>query len=302
MPSDCRGFRSRLTAAGAAAAVLVALTGSAALAHNAGWKSGARNNDAATGFAGWRGTGLEVVSGWIDWRNGWSGMQSYASGRNPRTLRSKSSNVSFGHGLFPSGGSLAACASGEYDDEQREVARRLANNGVGDAEIRLGWEANGDWFPWSAAGKPAEQWKACFTSVAQAMKSEAGGLRIAWSMGKKGRIDVRTIWPDGAPITNVCLSHYDDAQDRFGNEAYEGGPWGLEAWADFARGKGKKFCLGEWGVGRAGDNPQYIQDMHDFLERNAGTIAHEAYFNAGDNRLYPVGPNPRSSALYQQLF
>jgi hypothetical protein len=302
MPSDCRGFRSRLTAAGAAAAVLVALTGSAALAHNAGWKSGARNNDATTGFAGWRGTGLEVVSGWIDWRNGWSGMQSYAGGSNPRTLRSKSSNVSFGHGLFPSGGSLAACASGEYDDEQREVARRLANNGVGDAEIRLGWEANGDWFPWSAAGKPAEQWKQCFTRVANAMKGEAGGLRIAWSMGKKGRVDVRTLWPDGAPITNVCLSHYDDAQDRFGNETFMGGPWGLEAWADFARGKGKKFCLGEWGVGRAGDNPQYIQDMHDFLERNRDTIAHEAYFNAKGHQLYLSTRVPRSAALYRELF
>ena len=138
-------YTRRLVAA--ATAVLMAVTGSAALAHNAGWLSGARNNDATTAFAHWRGTPrLGVVSGWIDWKNGWSGMYNYASGRNPRTLRSKSSNVSFGHGLFPGGGSLAACASGDYDDEQREVARRLVNNGVGDAEIRLGWEANGDWF------------------------------------------------------------------------------------------------------------------------------------------------------------
>jgi hypothetical protein len=229
-------------------------------------------------------------------------MYGYASGSNPRTLRSKSANVSFGHGLFPAGGSLSACANGDYDDEQREVASRLVANGAGDAEIRLGWEANGDWFPWSAAGKPADQWKACFTRIAQVFKSQSGAFRIAWSMGKKGRIDVRTIYPDGAPITNVCLSHYDDAQDRFGTETYLGGPWGLEAWADFARSKGKKFCLGEWGVGRAGDNPTYIQQMHDFLERNAGTIAHEAYFNTGDNQLYPSTRLPKSAALYRDLF
>ena len=95
------------------------------------------------------------------------GMNSYASGSNPRSLRSMSPNVTLGHGLFPSGSNLAACAAGSYDDEQREVARRLAANGVGDAEIRLGWEASGDWFPWSAAGKPADQWKACFTRVGQ---------------------------------------------------------------------------------------------------------------------------------------
>jgi hypothetical protein len=295
-----RGLASRLLVGAAAATVLVALTGSAALA--AGWKSGARNNDSASAFASWRGTPLGVVSGWIDWKNGWSGMYNYASGRNPRTLRSKSSNVSFGHGLFPGGGSLAACASGDYDDEQREVARRLVNNGVGDAEIRLGWEANGDWFPWSAAGKPADQWKNCFTSVAKAMKDEAGSLRICWSMGKKGRIDVRTIWPDGAPITNVCLSHYDDPWDRFGTETYHGGPWGLRAWLAFARDKGRKLAFGEWGVGRAGDNPQYIQEMHDFLEEAGDSIAHESYFNTGKYRFYPVGENPKSSALYQKLF
>jgi hypothetical protein len=282
--------------------VLVTLTGSAVLAHPGGWKSGARNNSAATGFASWRGTGLGVVSGWIDWKNGWSGMYSYASGSNPRSLRSKSSNVSFGHALFPSGGSLAACASGSYDDEQREVARRLSANGVGDAEIRLGWEANGDWFPWSAVGKPADQWKQCFTRAANAFKSVNGAFRIAWSMGKKGRIDVRTIWPDSAPITDVCLSHYDDAQDRFGTETFMGGPWGLQAWIDFARSKGKKFCLGEWGVGRAGDNPQYIQQMHDVLERNAGAIAHEAYFNTKHYQLYPSTRVPKSAAHYRELF
>ena len=137
-------------------------------------------------FASWRGTGLGVVSGWIDWKNGWSGMYSYASGTQPRTLRAKSANVSFGHGLFPKGGSLAACANGDYDGEQREVARRLAANGAGDAEIRLGWEASGDWFPWSAAGKSAEQWKSCFTRVAKAMKAGAPKLRIGWFMAKKG--------------------------------------------------------------------------------------------------------------------
>jgi hypothetical protein len=302
MPSDCRGFRSRLTAAGAAAAVLVGLAGPAALAHNAGWPSGARNNDATTGFAGWRGTGLGVVSGWIDWKNGWSGMYSYASGTQPRALRAKNANVSFGHGLFPQGSTLSACAAGSYDDEQKEVARRLATNGAGDAEIRLGWEANGDWFPWSASSSTATTWKTCFTRVANAMKSAAPNLRIAWSMGKKGRIDVRTIWPDGAPITNVCLSHYDDAYDRFGTETYLGGPWGLQAWIDFAKSKGKKFCLGEWGVGRDGDNPSYIQSMHDVLERNAAAIAHEAYFNTSEYQLYPSTRVPKSAALYRELF
>ncbi|MGD9740980.1 MAG: hypothetical protein AB7U48_16460, partial [Bauldia sp.] len=163
------------------------------------WKSGTRNNNATVPFASWRGTPLGVVVGWIEYRKGWGGMYAYASSGSPRHLRAKSSNVSFGHGLFPNGGNLAACARGDYDDEQREVARRLVANGVGDAEIRLGWEASGDWFAWTAVGKPADQWKSCFTHVARAMKAVSPRFRIGWYMAKKGRIDVRTIYPAGAP-------------------------------------------------------------------------------------------------------
>jgi hypothetical protein len=286
----------------ASAIVLVSLTGSATQVWAGSWKSGVRNNGYTVPFAGWRQTSLGVVTGWIDWRNGWTGMYNYVSGSSPRSLRAKASNVSFGHGLFPAGGTLAACAAGSYDDEQREVASRLAANGVGDAEIRLGWEASGDWFPWSAAGKPPEQWKSCFTHVAKAMKAAAPNLRIGWFMAKKGRIDARTIYPSDAPITNIGVSHYDDDQDRFGDETFLGGPWGLRAWLAFARSKGKKFAIGEWGVGRAGDNPAYIQQMHDFFQYAGNDLAHEAYFNTSEYQLYPVRSLPKSSELYRQLF
>jgi hypothetical protein len=308
MPSDRQDFRSRLTAAGAAAAVLVTLTGSAVLAHPGGWKSGVRGNRDAPGFASWRGTPLDVAVGFIQWKNnGWAEMTSYAGGSDVRRLRSYSPNVSLGHALFPKGGSLAACASGSYDDEHREIARRLVANGVGDAEIRLGWESNGDWFPWSIKWSSVSQWRDCFVRVARVFKSQSAAFRIAWSMNKKGRGDVRTAWDAevGSVVTNICISHYDDPWDRFGHETFMGGPWGLEAWADFARARGKKFCLGEWGVGREGDNPTYVQQMHDFLERNAGTIAHEAYFNStgtANFRFHPSTRVPKSAAHYRELF
>ncbi|MGD9895021.1 MAG: hypothetical protein AB7I59_01555 [Geminicoccaceae bacterium] len=292
----------RLWLARIAGSVLLATALASAVQAGATWTSGVRNNEATQTFAAWRGTSLKVVTGWIEWKAGWAGMYAYAGGVMPRTLRAKSPNVSFGHGLFPQGGDLAACAAGDYDDEQRTVAGRLAANGVGDAEIRLGWEASGDWFPWTAVGRPPEQWKACFTHVAKAMKAAAPRLRIGWFMAKKGRIDVRSIYPDGAPITNIGISHYDDGQERFGDETSLGGPWGLRAWLAFARGKGRRLAIGEWGVGRRGDNPAYIQAMYGFLREAGDAIAYEAYFNTGKYQLYPVAGNPRSSALYRQLF
>ena len=80
-------------------------------------------------------------------------MLSYMSGTNPRTLRSMSSNVSIGLGLFPrSGGNLADCAASKYAANHRSIGSRLAANGVGNAEIRLGWEANNDSYPLDRGG------------------------------------------------------------------------------------------------------------------------------------------------------
>ena len=158
---------------------------------------------------------------------------------------------------------------------------------------RLGWEANGDWYPWTAVGKPAAQWRDCFTRVAKAMKAAAPNLRISWHMAKEGRIDARTIWPDGAPITNVSLSHYDDGSDRFGHETHMGGPWGPRAWPSFARSKGRKLAIGEWGVGRASDNPRYIQEIYDFPGR--GRERHRARIVLQHRAVpdLPRGPEPQ---------
>ena len=67
---------------GVAIALLVGLHAGAAMADDATWDSGTRNNDATLPFIAWRGkTPLKVISGWIDWKNGWTGMVNYASGR-----------------------------------------------------------------------------------------------------------------------------------------------------------------------------------------------------------------------------
>jgi hypothetical protein len=292
-----------------AGGVILALGATAASAHNAGWKSGVMRTAVAEpqAFANWRGTPLGVAIGWIQWRDGgWKRMYEYASGNDIRVLRRASANVSLGQPLFPTGGSVWACAHNQYDANHREVARRLVANGVGNAEIRLGWEGNGDWFPWAAAGTDPANWRACFVNAARAFKSVSSNFRIAWSMSKKGRLDVRKLWPAGNAdlISNICLSVYADPWVRWGQETYEGGPYGLRAWLDFAKAKGKKLCIGEWGVGLHGDDPAFVQKMHDFLTyaMTTGAFAHEGYWNNAKGRLYPTTSVPKSAALYRQLF
>ena len=284
-----------------ASVALLALTGEAALAHVT-WKSGGSCRDVGA-FAGWRGTPLGLATGWAP-HGTWNEMLNYMSSSNPRALRSNSANVSIGLGLFPkAGGNLADCAANKYATDHRSIGSRLVANGVGDAEIRLGWEANNASFVWTAVGKPAAQWKACFTNAAKALKAGGPNLRISWHMAKKGKLDVDTIWPQDAPITNVGVSHYEDEYARLGTETADGSPWGLRAWLAFAKGKGRKLQMAEWGVGRVGDNPAYIQAMHDFFHFAGADLAHEAYFNCGGvTRVHPVGPVPRSSERYRSQF
>jgi hypothetical protein len=282
------------------AAVVLGLSSGAVLAEPA-WKSGVSGAN-GTGFASWRGASLGLATGWAPWNN-WSSMIGYMSSSNPRALKARSSNVSIGLGLFPkSGGNLADCAANRYAANHRSIGSRLAANGVGDAELRLGWEASNASYPWTAVGHSAEQWKACFTNAAKAIKSGGPNLRIAWHMAKKGKINPKNIYPDGAPITNIGVSHFDDDQARFGMETADGGPWGLRAWLAFARSKGKKLELAEWGVGRRGDNAAYIENMYEFFRDAGSSLAHEGYLNGREHQLYSSTRVPRSSARYRQLF
>ncbi len=284
-----------------AVAIVLGLSGQTASAAPT-WKSGT-NGHSASSFASWRGAPLGLAVGWAPWNN-WSSMLSYVSGSNPRTLRSMSSNVSIGLGLFPtSGGNLADCAANKYAANHRAIGSRLAANGVGSAEIRLGWEANNASFPWTAVGRSADQWKACFTNAAKALKSGGPGLRIAWHMAKKGKINVNNLWPSEAPITNIGVSHYDDGEARFGMEkAFGNSPWGLRAWLAFAKSKGKQLEMSEWGVGRRGDNPAYIQNMYNFFREAGNGLAHEGYLNGREHQLYSATKVPKSSAQYRTLF
>ena len=285
-----------------AAVILIGFSSGLALAETT-WRSGV-GGSGATGFASWRGAALGLATGWAP-TNNWNEMLSYMSGTNPRTLRQRSTNVSIGVALFPdNGGNLADCAANRYAENHRSIGSRLAANGSGDAEIRLGWEANNKTFGWTAVGKSAEQWKACFTNAARAIKAGGPHLRIAWHMAKKGKIDVRTLWPDQAAslITNIGVSHYDDNEARFGMETSKGGPWGLGAWLAFARSKGKKLEMAEWGVGREGDDPDYISKMHEFFRKAGSTLAHEAYLNGREHQLFSATRVPKASARYRELF
>jgi hypothetical protein len=303
------------------------------------WASGAASADDAA-FAAWRGHPLDVVDTW-DNRATWDEIQhpdiygaitGFAS--FPGTLALGTAMVPGSGATLAPGVTFAACARGDYDPYFRQLGRDLVALQRGQSIVRLGWEANGNWYAWNAdnAASPTE-WIQCFRHEAQALKSTAPGVRIDWNMNADTKTPSTShnpadLYPGDDVVDIVGVDFYDnwpalktdaDWSSHFLDSMWgpTGGPKGLGAWLAFARAHHRPLSVPEWGIvhgadparcGCGGDNPVYVRHMHDFFAQNAQAIAYEAYFNLGNfsgDTTFLVDPpttSPGAAAAYATLF
>ena len=254
-------------------------------------------------------------------------------------------NLSLGIGLLPpSGASLASCAAGQYDVYWRNLANNLASYALHSAYLRLGWEMDGTWYAWSApqgSGKEAS-FAGCFRRIVQVMRQAqpANQWKFVFnptfdSWRSKDYLDA--VWPGDDYVDVVGVDIYDqswatntypypstcDAACRLTRQqtAWNGYSWRLNTLRNFAIAHGKPLGFPEWGVisrsdgHGGGDNPFFIQKMHDFILDPANNVAFHAYFNITNSRVdsrltdsiaydNPAGPTrlPNSAARFRQLF
>jgi hypothetical protein len=223
------------------------------------------------------------------------------------------------------------CAGGAFDNQIRAVAEGIVRRGGQNAIIRLGWEANRmRGFPWAVTGN-GTAYKACFRRWVSILRSVRGqAFTIDWNMAQAGNLPyhVDQMYPGNDVVDVIGAQQYDRCNpSRTDGEwqatyhrqhARTGSPIGLGRWLDYARSKGKRLSVPEWGVGGPNDvcqnpgidNPAFIHRMFSFFRENAGSIAYEAYFNGhgflsdrkGSHKLAPSGYNPLSAAAYRALW
>jgi hypothetical protein len=219
-----------------------------------------------------------------------------------------------------SGGSLSACAAGDYDANWRTFGATLAAKGRQASIVRLAWQFNGNDVEWSATDPVP--WVDCFRRVVTAIRVNAPEARIDWSMNAHG-----TDEPQGGDTFDVYPG--DDFVDVIGIDAYDmtpsspdeasfteqcRGPEGICTVADFARRHGKRLGVGQWAVvtcngfgDRGDDNAFYVERMHRLFQENADIMGYETYYNDRKTRSFctslldPVEA-PTASARYQQLW
>jgi hypothetical protein len=278
------------------------------------WRSGA--TDTGASFVNWRGRPLDVATTFED-DGTWEGTEVVWALETGALVDFKG-RLSIAVPMLSNGkDTFEQCAAGAYDVHFRALGKTLKRYGREDSYIRLGWEGNGNWYPWSANGNTAG-WKVCFRREVQALRSVAPGVQIDWNMNKDGSTNAVDIYPGDDVVDVIGVDYYSmypalNSRANWDRMYLKTGinktPIGIGAWLAFAKSHGKRLSVPEWGVnngggGGGGDDDAYVQYMHNFFKTNAEHIAYEAYFNSQCPNfcIVPPGKNPQAAAKYRQLW
>lgn len=224
--------------------------------------------------------------------------------------------LALGVPMVTKGANFAAGAKGAYDEEFKRIAEKLVSHKRADAYIRIGWEFNGDWYPWTAKGRP-ELWKTYFRRIAQIFRETPGGhFRIVWNPGLgEYSIAPDLAYPGDDVVDVIGVDFYNrksnpvdvDPQVRWAR--YLAKPYGLDWVASFAREHGKPIAIPEWGTGTkpdgsgAGDDPYFIARVGEWI-RNNNVVFHGYWdYPASDyNALMSDGAQPKVASEFKRQF
>lgn len=243
---------------------------------------------------------------------------------------------------------FTALKRGDFDTHFQEVANylkpmidRVVNGKVYTLTIGLGWENNGNWYPWFGGGDPAG-YKAGYERIAALFLATDPRFRLDWNctLGQMN-IAASAIMPNPDSFHTLSTDIYDEFQAYqaslygFGKEVerfrdrYKGGNFGLDWWAGEARRLGKDFMIPEWGVcdwrkynsdgslmvSGGDDNPIFIEKMAEWMDANGDVLVWQSYFErfyTGVNHALSRGPlvngvitptkMPKSAEAFLRLF
>jgi hypothetical protein len=267
-----------------------------------------------------RGSPVNVVVTFSD-RSSWNTITSPWIGSGAEKFAGFAGTWVISQPFFPNGGGdLGSCANGAYNAQWQKFGSWLVSRGRADSIVRLAWEFNGDWFPWSVKNNPSA-WVGCFRQVVSAMRSTDPQVRIDWTLNAHSPNAFEN-YPGDQYVDIIGIDTYDHWPASVDEASWNkqcNQATGLCSVIKFARAHGKQFSVPEWGLvsksdtgaGRAGtaggDNPFFMQKMHATLRANADVLAYEAYFNdsaPGNVHSSLINPaeHPNGAATYASLW
>jgi hypothetical protein len=236
--------------------------------------------------------------------------------------------------------SFEAGARGEYNAYFTALAENLIKAGLEDSILRIGWEMNGNWYTWSARGHE-EGYAAYWRQIVTTIRRVPGAEKLQFNFNPTddpGKCDIEKAWPGDDFVDVVGLDLYDCSWIPETYPFPEGlseeevllrqkKVWAelhlprLKRWSRFAQAHQKPFCFPEWGLCArpvkgghgGGDNPYFIEKMHEFMTDPKNNVVAQSYFDCSvpkdvntDHRLCPdekgFSQFPRSAEVFKKLF
>jgi acetyl esterase/lipase len=298
-----------------------------------GWSSGASGDGVAMGsFESWRGSPVTMAGTWND--------SDAASQTDLPTLASEFKNwngdldVAVGGTVLGSGESYAEAAKGAYLDRWTAMAKNLQSlrgDKAGTTFARPFHEFNGDWYAnWRVTPGNVADYQKAFRLMAQTIRANCPRCKVVWSPNNgtsSGSASPLDAYPGDAYVDVIGVDSYNangatvvtspQTWQEYADATNGPNPVGPEAWRKFAESRGKPISFPEWGLnsgGGGGDDPAYIQGMHDWMAEHAakpgetnlgGKVVYDVYFNiamgGNDGFLIKDGPNPQAARAYTTL-
>jgi hypothetical protein len=287
------------------------------------WVGGNKTSSSMAEAEAWRGSPMDFATAYPEYSS-WSAMAN--SSWSIGVWKGYGGRLAYGLPLLPQDrrGQWDDVISGAHDDVFRTIAQQMVDNGFGDSAIRVGLEANGDWFPWGANASTAAQYKAAFRRVVGVMRAVAPKLTFWFDTSAsanplpgtsgRGAPMLDTLFPGDDVVDGISMDHYDfyslvaQTDQAFKDAMSPPSGTGLQDAVDFARAHGKGFAVPEWGLhGQQGpgDNPFFVQKMFDFFTQNKDVLVFENYFDEPDAYIHnslKSGQDPESAAVYRRLW
>ena len=250
-------------------------------------------------FASITGTHPVLASDYLLRTSGWDGMDG-AAGSEDWMLgqwRNSGYRLVLGVPILPggSGGTLAAGAAGAYNAYFAILAQTLVTDGAANAILRLGWEFNGTWYPWSVASNAdAQNFASFWRQIVTTMRAVPGQqFKFLWNPngGGPSSWNLELAYPGSAYVDYIGTDIYDQywgssptpqaSWDTAVNQT-----WGLNWLVSFAAAQGRPIAIPEWSVDfrsdghGMGDDPNFINQFANWIAAN--NVAFTCIFSYND--------------------
>jgi hypothetical protein len=269
-------------------------------------------------FGAWRGSAATIASDYLGYSN-WSEIQYpnwWLTGWQPFT--STGGTLVLGVPmLLQDGSTFQEGAAGQFDAYFEGLAQSLVDTGDQNTIIRLGWEFNGTWYPWSLSSTDAADSPSYFIAdwrhIVTLMRSVPGAdFKFVWNVNRGPEpLSAVSAYPGNAYVDYVGIDVYDNGwgphdapirsnQARWKQITTE--EYGLNWWLAFAHGHGKQLAIPEWGLDTGhnggGDDSYFIAQMYKWMLQHHPVF--ESYFDY-DNALSARAVN-KASSEYRDLW